>query len=547
MAVVPSFFRTAPRSSSPDTPDCVGKSGFILIFLLGFVIRLAACQNAHIINPDGVYYIHQARAIYYGEWNGLTSCALSFVSMYPFFIAGGYALIHDWATAAQWISCVFGSLTLIPLHLLCRRFFNRDISFLTLLVFALIPVFVAGSANVVRGPLCWFFLALGLYFFVVSNERNSRLFLTLSCLAFIAASWARIESAVLVAVSLIYLLVVPQEERFKKTACFALPLILILSVVFFTGILLDRPLIHMLRLNEIVDKLSGPMVAYETLRDGLRELMRQPLDGVMPHFLHKARNMVWLVALGTLVRYMLRAYFYFFFIFFLLGLGDVSRRLREDPRISYLSFLFLSAFLLLYMHVIQTWMMFDRFWAIFMLPGFVVVGFGVQKGVLLLNTRCRLKISTALLLVSFLILACTLPKDLQPRETDKVVYREIGSFIAEMEGNDKEIRILKSLRTPNWIPFYANINYEGVSCPKIDFGMDEALFEERVFKDYDTLIRYLGEGEIDYFLWEEKAWPEGTFNLSATQHLKDLETIRAWHHPDMGKMVLYKVVLTHKR
>jgi len=541
--VVTSSFRAALPNSSPDAPGCLGKAGFVLILILGLVIRLAACQNTHIINPDGVYYIHQARAVYYGEWNSLTSCALSFVSIYPFLIAGAYALIHDWMTAGQGVSCVFGALTLIPLYLLCRRFFSRDISLLTLLVFALLPVFVAGSANVVRGPLCWFFLTLGLYFFVVSDERNGRLSLILSCLAFVAAAWARIESAVPIAVTLIYLLAVPQEERLIKAACFVLPLVVIVSVVFCAGILLDKPFMHMLRVNEIVDKLSAPMVVYETLRDGLRDLMQQPLEGVMPHFLHKARNMVWLVALGTLVRYMLRAYFYFFIVFFGFGLWDMWRAMREDRRIVYLSGTALVAFILLYLHVIQTWMMFDRFWAIFMLPAFAVIGFGMQKVVLFMNTASRMRMSTALSIVCFLILVCVLPKDLRSREADKTVFIEMGTLMAEREGNDRDIRILKSLRTPNWVPFYANVDYEGVSCPRIDFGMDEALFEQMVLKDYDTFVRYLREGEIDYFLWEEKAWPERGFDLLQTRSPEHLREIGSWLHPDVGRMILYKVIL----
>ena len=57
-------------------------------------------------------------------------------------------------------------MTLIPLYLLCRRFFDKEMSALTVLVFAVLPVLVVGSAEVVRGPVCWFFLALGLLLFV---------------------------------------------------------------------------------------------------------------------------------------------------------------------------------------------------------------------------------------------------------------------------------------------------------------------------------------------------------------------------------------------
>jgi hypothetical protein len=540
--VPPSFFSATFPNGNPDAPGRVGTGGFVLIFILGVVIRLFACQHTYIINPDGVYYIHQARAIYFGEWHSLTSCHLTFVSGYPFFVAGAYALFHEWVVAAQFVSLLFGAMTLMPLHLLCRRFFDRDISALTLLVFALLPVFVAGSAEVIRDPVSWFFLSLGLYFFITSYEKNYRLLLLFSCLSFLMASWARIESFLFILLSCVYLLAVPQERRIRKIAFFALPLMGALILILCAVIFFDKPLIHTLRVHDMVDKLSAPIIAYETLRTDLAEFMRQPIEGLMPHFLHKARNMVWLVALGTLIKYMIKAYFYVFFIFFVLGLGGVWHRLRQDPRILYLSLLSLSAFILFYLHVIQTWMMFDRFWAIFMLPACMVIGFGLWETVLMLKNRCRMKNWLALSIVCLLILICALPKDLKSREADKIVYKRMGEFIAEREGNDREIRILKSLRTPNWTAFYANLGYEGAPCPRIDFGMEPTPFEATVFKDHDAFVRYLRKGGVGYFLWEEKAWPEGGFNFLERNRPDYLKEMGSWHHPDTGRLILYKVV-----
>jgi len=539
--VPPSFFRATFLNRNPDAPVRLGTGGVILIFILGVVVRLFACQHTYIINPDGVYYIYQAKAIYYGEWHGLTSCYLSFVSSYPFFVAGAYALFHEWIVAAQFVSFFFGFMTLIPIHLLCRRFFDRDISILTLLLFALFPVFVAGSAEVIRDPVCWFFLALGLHLFVKSEEANERLVLLLSCLCLMMASWARIEAALFIMVSLAYLLAVPRQGRIRKATFFSLPLIGVLSLVLFSGIFLDKPLYHILRLNDIVDKLSAPILGYEILRGRLAELSHQPLQGVMPFFLQKARHLVWLVALGTLVKYMIRAYLYIFFILFILGLGSVWRRLREDTGILYLSISAISVFVVFYLHVIQTWMMFDRFWVIFMLPAFMVVGFGLQKGVFLLTTRCRLKKSTAFSILGLLILISALPKDLKSREADKTVYKEIGEMIAHREGNDREIRIVKSLRTPDWPAFYANLNYRGAACPRTDFGMEPTPFDEAVFRDYETFIGYLKRNRISYFLWEEGAWPRNTFHLLDRKSAEDLKEVGIWHHPDVGKVVLFRV------
>ena len=524
-----------------NEPESVGTGAIVLIFILGFVIRLFACQQTLVINPDGVFYIHQARAIYFGEWHSLTSCHLSFLSSYPFFVAGAYVIFQHWVIAAQFASLCFGSMTLIPLYLLCRRFFDRDVSPLVLLLFASLPVFVAGSAEVVRGPVCWFFLVLGLLFFVKSDETREDLALILSCLFFIMASWARIESALFIIVSLVYLLAVSQKGRIRKLTFFALPLIVVLSVVLFATAFLDKSIIYCLRLHDIVDKLSGPIVAYETLRGGLEDMIKQPVGDITPHFLHKARHLIWLVGLGTLLKYMIRAYFYIFFILFILGIGGMWRRLREDRRIFYLSLTTLATFIVFYLHVLQTWMMFDRFWVIFMLPSFTIIGFGLQKVARMMNTGFHLKKTTAFPVLCLLILALSLPKDFKPREADKMVYREIGEMISQREGNVREIKILKSLRTPDWTPFYANLNYMGAPCPRIDFGMEPTLFDEVVFKDYEVFIGYMKNNSIPYFLWEETAWPTQGFDFLKQKNPDDLKELGSWHHPDVGKIILYSV------
>ena len=81
----PEFFREISPNGKPNDFGRLGAVVIVLIFILGLVIRLFACQHTVIVNPDGVYYIHQARAIYYGEWNSLTSCGVSFLSNYPFY------------------------------------------------------------------------------------------------------------------------------------------------------------------------------------------------------------------------------------------------------------------------------------------------------------------------------------------------------------------------------------------------------------------------------------------------------------------------------
>ena len=43
------------------------------VFALGFLLRLYAFHHTYIINPDGILYIQQARAIADGKWGAAVS------------------------------------------------------------------------------------------------------------------------------------------------------------------------------------------------------------------------------------------------------------------------------------------------------------------------------------------------------------------------------------------------------------------------------------------------------------------------------------------
>jgi hypothetical protein len=99
---------------------------------------------------------------------------------------------------------------------------------------------------------------------------------------------------------------------------------------------------------EVTTKLSASVNEYRNLREGLAELMHQPLGGNLPAFLHKARHLVWLIALGTLFKYAVTAFFYPFFFIFIIGLGGIWKRIKEDRRVLYLA---LSIALIVYSRI----------------------------------------------------------------------------------------------------------------------------------------------------------------------------------------------------
>ena len=507
------------------------------VFLLGLAIRLFAYRYTYIINPDGVLYIHQARAIYYGQWEKIISCALSYLPNYSIFIAGVYVFLNHWVTAAKTVSLLFGSAALVPLYFLSKCFFEEKISVLATLLFAVIPVLVGRSVDVVREPVCWFFLVLGLYLFVSRIHQNKyRLFLFLSCVSYLMAAWARIEAVLFIVVSCFYIVVVNQERRLEKLAIFVAPFLLVVVLSFSVVEISGQPVNYLHRADEVGTKLRLAISQYQKLRTELTVLAGQYQDGFLEFFVPEARKNVWLIAFGTLLNRVLEAFFYPLFLIFAIGLGGAWGRIKEDRRVLYFALLAASGLILLYVHTLHTWMLYYRNMAIVIFPCLVFAGFGLERIVRYLQSRFGLKESLAVTIVCLLILVSALPKNLKPRASDQRIFREIGQVIASREGNTQEIAVATSSHVIRWISFYANLDFQGAPCPERYSGL-----AENVGDNYDQFVQKLKQREIRYFLWVEHQWPNNTFDFIATRNVEDFTEVGYWHHPGTGKLILFEV------
>jgi hypothetical protein len=338
----------------------------------------------------------------------------------------------------------------------------------------------------------------------------------------------------------VFILAVRQNKKIQKIALFTLPIILLMSLLFVSLSFFDISSQSFFRLEDIGDKLSEPLVQYKNLRTGLKDLIPHTSDGELPHFLEKARNMIWLIALGTVAKHVLDAYFYpFFILFFLVGLVSARRKRKEDPRILYLALNSSFALLLLYTHLIQTWMIFHRFAALFLLPSFVFLGYGMDRIIQIFQTRFNLKIPLTLFIIVMFILMFSLPKNLKPNESDKLVFKEIGQLIAEIEGNDREIGVAAaSSWTMCHISFYANLKYKGAVCPVKHCDIERFARSNEV-----AFLANLKEAGVEYFLWEEKSWSKKWFDFLQKQTPKRLIEIGEWSHADTGRLVLFRVIM----
>lgn len=508
----------------------------IFVILLGFVIRLFDCMNVGIINPDGPLYIHQARAFYYGQWGQITSCAPGHISLYPLLISWAYGIFHDWILSARAVSLIFGTLSILPIYLLARKFLDRPISLLTTLMASLIPVLVFGSVDVIRDPVAWFFTAFGVYYFVLQFDPKSQASLSLSCLCFLLAALNRAEIIIFLGSSLLYILLFQREKKFQRILFFLAPFIILIPMGALVLGTINLPITDVFRTHEMVSKLSSPIYSYIDLRDALAAMIHQPHEETLVLFLEKARNLVWFIGIATLIVYAIRAFFYPFFFIFILGIPGISGIIKRDKRIVYLFMLCLFMLVMLYFHLLHTWLLDARFFVPLMIPACVFMGFGLRRVVHFMASRFNLKPQMAFFFICLLILAFGLPKNLDSRETDKLVFKNIATTIAQREGSDRVINVASSMDILRWISFYANLNYPGCPCPEpyIDF-------KSIVGGDYKHFVDNLRERGIKYFIWQEKQWPKHLFDFIHEFDPRDFNSIGYWTHPDTGRLVLFEV------
>jgi hypothetical protein len=507
----------------------------IWILILGIVIRLYACQYTYIVNQDGTLYIHQARAIYYGQWDKITPCGTGFLSNYPFLVAGFYAIFQDWIMASRAVSFAFGSMMLFPLFFLFKRFFNLRISALGTLIFAVMPVFVGHSADSIRDPVYWFFLILGLYLFIAQPKKKYSIYLLASSLSFLMAGWARVETSLIILLTSGYILFMGREKRGIKLTLFIFPVLLLTTASFYAVFYYKLPSLGLNRFAEIFDKLTGPFAQYQNLRSQLKIITPHYENPALRLFFPEARNFVWLVALGSLVNRALESYFYPLILFFVLGFFGLRQRLAEDSRIIYFIVLVTGGIVLLYFHILHWWMIYNRFLAIIILPSAVFAGFGLERLIHFLQKRLKISENTASIILCAFILISTLPKNLNPREEDKQVFKEIGTKIARIEGNCQEISVASSMDTIRWFSFYANLHIKGAPCPQPFQNFDQITGNSN-----SDFIRNLKERAVQYFLWDEKHWPKDRYDFFQPTYRSRFKEIGTWYHKDTGKMILFK-------
>jgi hypothetical protein len=505
------------------------------VFIAAFAIRLYACLATTVVNPDGLIYIQQARAIYFHQWRAITDCGMQYLSILPPMIAAAFALFKDWVVAGRVISLAFGWGTLIPLYFLLKRFFDHRTVTLTLLVYAFIPALVGRSADIIRGPVFWFFLACA-YLMVIRSRDNRTstpvdLDLVLAGLFFLLAAWARIEALLYLFVTAGFLLLATDSShRIRGLLGLLTPLGALALLGVITAAILNLPLTQLLRLDKPFTELATFIGDYRTIRTSV-DVLAETQQGHVNEFLKSAGDFIWIVPLGPMLDCLAEKFFYPYVLIFLAGFVGFRRRIKEDPRAVYFFWLCVSAVVLLYLYTLKTWMIFDRFLINLILPAVLFVGYGCSNLLRILQEKWHFSARGAGILLAVVILAFGLGKNLRPRYAEKEIFPQMAEMILDRKIPGEPVRIAAGRSTAyEWVSFYANRDVAGAVC-------DKALLA-KIPKTYDRFVSKLEGSNIRFVLWSEKTWPKDGFDLMTAPYKDHFEVIGQWDYAGKEEYLL---------
>ena len=501
------------RKNNQETE--INKTDYAIIsglFLFSFVLRFYAFLNTPLINHDGVWYINQAKALALNNWDLARDCGYDFISLYHLLIPVFFKITGDWIIAGMSISFIFGSLTVIPMYLFLRHFFNMKISFLAGLALSVNPFFVSYSVELIKDPIFWFFGLSGIYLFATAIKNEKRAFLLIfSNVSFLIAGFARFEIIIYIIGSIIYILFF-ENKKFKKIFFFIFPAIGLIILVNLLNTLLMKEALYLWNFYFV----PRNQRFFEDLWTNI----------FTPGIFEKS-----IISLDLLQRKMVRVIYLPYVIFFILGIFNIHKEIKRDKHLIYLILLSLCSLLALYLFYLKINILSPRYTVFFILPAFVFFCSGSATLMNILNKmKINDKIAISFLVLYIVITAFVYPSNLIPRTSDKIIYRTIGEFIAETEKNQSTIVIAPDSR----VMFYANLKSQEILC-----GNKLIKYDYITGLDYNEMIMTLKKSGAKYFLWEAKSWKNNRYKFHDVMKKHDFIEVKKW---DNNQAILYRIL-----
>ncbi len=138
-------------------------SFFVLSALMLFCLIPRAMISLQIssVCPDGVLYIRLAKALHEGHYQEAFEGMK--LNIYPMILLVLYRLGLSWETGGMLWGLLMSSLVVLPLYGFARRQFDDTVALVSCLLYAVHPIFIQWSPEIMRDPTFWFLFTLSLY------------------------------------------------------------------------------------------------------------------------------------------------------------------------------------------------------------------------------------------------------------------------------------------------------------------------------------------------------------------------------------------------
>ena len=147
----------------------------ILIFLLGFIIRLIAAINLS-VSADDMHFVTHAinffsadRLITYDQSSGLWFAFTSII----------YNIFGLTQLTSRLAALIFGSFSILVLYLLTREFFNEKISLIAAFLLAIAPFHIKYTVAEMD-VMAMFFVLLGMFLFIRALKSDKLRYFVIS-------------------------------------------------------------------------------------------------------------------------------------------------------------------------------------------------------------------------------------------------------------------------------------------------------------------------------------------------------------------------------
>ncbi|MBO8144154.1 MAG: hypothetical protein H0Z16_06175 [Thermodesulfobacterium sp.] len=426
---------------------------FILLFLC-VTFRFIMLKHTCGINNDGIGYIYIAQKIWEGNLKEMFSCGgFCLGVIYSSTITAFYFFLKNWELSGNLTSIFYSSLIVFPLFKILRQIFSKSYAFLLSLIALNLPYIIKQSVDIIRDTAYWFFLLLGIYFFLnwfSTSTKYPKFYFLASVFSFLLAGLNRVEGFFVGFFS--FVLFLYKQRGWKKDLqyFFAGLLILFLGIaiifIFFPSTY--EYLRHKSSFNIYLNN-------YEYYYNELTKLYLSTDRFFWIYFRMLLPYIPFFISLLFIVKV-----YNLLFPFLIYGIHTYSKRSFQFLSTKYFFALFGGYFLLLILWSYSYAYLSKRYFVPLIFIGLPLVGLGIKN---FIERQFFYFIKFLIFfLITVILIISILSTIFSTRREDELIYKKIASVINKMENQHRNPIIIAGNNKK--INFYVNLERKPAIC-----------------------------------------------------------------------------------